>query len=231
MRSGRLLAAEIVNAGTSYYAVYFDPNGDGRGTYYDPEGRSVRRAFLRKPLSYRRISSRFSLHRFQPILHIWRAHKGVDYAANAGTPVWATADGVVVRRGWDGGYGNLIELRHPNGWETRYGHLEAFKRGLHVGSRVHQGDVIGYVGETGLATGPHLHYEIIRHGKQIDPLAVNLPAGDPVPEQDRADWTHDLNARMALLQSIPGAGPVRTVVSAAAEAEPSSQPEDARGKK
>ncbi len=231
MRTGRLLAAEVVNAGTPYFAIYFDPNGDGKGSYYDRDGKSVRRAFMRKPLSYRRISSRFSRDRYHPILHIGRPHLGVDSAAAAGTPVWATADGVVVRRGWDGGYGNLIELRHPNGWETRYGHLEAFKRGLHVGSRVHQGDVIGYVGQTGLATGPHLHYEILRHGHQVNPLAVNLPSGDPVPEQDETDWTRARTARMALLESIPGAGPVRTVASAAGATPQPSQSEEARGQK
>ncbi len=231
MRSGKLLAAEVVNAGTPYYAIYFDPNGDGRGSYYDLAGRSVRRAFMRKPLAYRRISSRFSRDRYQPILHIWRPHLGVDYAAAIGTPVWATADGVVVRRGWDGGYGNLIELRHPNGWQTRYGHLSAFRKGLHVGSRVHQGEVIGYVGETGLATGPHLHYEIRHHGKAIDPLAVKLPAGDPVPAHDQADWDRARTAEMALLMSIPGGGPVRTMASAAGHASQPTQPEDARGQR
>lgn len=228
LRSGRLLAAEMVNAGTSYFAVYFDPNGDGQGSYFDLDGKSVRRAFLLKPLTYRRISSRFTLRRYHPILHKWRSHKGIDYAADTGTPVMATSDGVVTFRGRDGGYGNLIELRHPNGWRTRYGHLSGFARGLHVGSRVHQSEVIGYVGMTGLATGPHLHYEMIRHGKQIDPLSVDLPAGDPVPDQAEDRWNRARETRMALLRSIPGAGPVRTTM-ASAEASSEPPPPQAQG--
>jgi len=216
LRSGRLLAAELVNSGTPYYAIWFDPNGDARGSYYDLEGRSVRRAFLRKPLSYRRISSRFSTGRYHPILKRWRAHKGVDYAARAGTPVMATADGVVVYRGRKGGYGNLVEIRHPNGFRTRYGHLKGFARAVKLGTRVHQGDVIGYVGATGLATGPHLHYEMIRGGRQIDPLVVALPAGDPVPADDRGRWLNDMITRVALLETVPGPMPVR-VVSAHAQ--------------
>ncbi len=210
MRGGRLLAAQLTNSGTPYYAVYFDPNGDGEGSYYDLDGKSVRRAFLMKPLEYRRISSRFTSGRYHPILKRWRAHRGIDYAADAGTPVMATADGVVVRRGWNGDYGNMIDIRHPNGFVTRYGHMQGFRRGIVVGSRVHQGDVIGYVGMTGLATGPHLHYEMLRGGKQVDPLAIELPAGDPVPTDDFARWHADMSARMALLQTIPGGGPVRT---------------------
>jgi len=223
LRSGKLLAAEMDNAGTAYYAVYFDPNGDGEGSYYDLDGKSVRRAFLLKPLTYRRISSRFTLSRYHPILHKFRAHKGIDYAANTGTPVMATADGVVTFRGRDGGYGNLIEIRHPNGWRTRYGHLSGFARGLHVGTRVHQSEVIGYVGMTGLATGPHLHYEMIRHGKQIDPLSVDLPAGDPVPDDAEARWQQARTTRMALLRSIPASGPVRATM-ASTEASPQTPP-------
>lgn len=228
MRAGRLLAAEFVNSGTPYHAVYFDPNGDGRGSYFDLDGESVRRAFLLKPLAYRRISSRFTNSRFHPILKTWRSHRGVDYAANAGTEVMATADGVVTHRGPKGGYGNLIEIRHPNGFITRYAHLRAFRRGLVVGSRVKQSDVIGYVGMTGLANGPHLHYEMLRGGRQIDPLSVDLPAGDPVPSEDVGRWRAEMTGRMALLESIPRAGPVRAFVTEAAAdrvgEEPASQP-------
>ncbi|MCG6956332.1 MAG: peptidoglycan DD-metalloendopeptidase family protein, partial [Gemmatimonadetes bacterium] len=128
MRGGHLLAAELVNAGTPYDAIWFDPNGDGQGSYYDLNGKSVRRAFLLKPLEYRRISSRFTTARYHPILHKWRAHKGIDFAANAGTPVMATGDGVIIYRARKGDFGNCIEIRHPNGWVTRYGHLQGFKR-------------------------------------------------------------------------------------------------------
>ncbi|HSW28241.1 MAG TPA: M23 family metallopeptidase [Longimicrobiales bacterium] len=212
-RAGRLLAAELVNSGTPFHAVWFDPNGDGEGSYYDLEGKSVRRAFLLKPLEYRRISSRFSASRLHPVLNRYRAHRGIDYAADSGTPVMATSDGVVVQRGPRGELGNAVEIRHPNGFVTRYGHLRGFKSGVGVGSRVRQGDIIGYVGMTGLATGPHLHYEMLRGGRQMDPLSVDLPAGDPVPDQDRDRWETEMRARVALLALIPGAGPVRTAAA------------------
>jgi murein DD-endopeptidase MepM/ murein hydrolase activator NlpD len=214
MRSGKLLAAELVNSGTPFYAIWFDPNGDGNGSYYDLDGKSVRRAFLIKPLEYRRISSRFTNARYHPILKKWRAHRGVDYAADAGTPIMATADGVVIHRGYDSSYGNSILLRHPNGFTTRYAHMQGFKSGISVGSRVHQGEVIGFVGMTGLATGPHLHYEMRKNGQYLDPLAVDLPPGDPVPADDQPRWHGEMHARYALLESIPPAGPVRTTVLA-----------------
>ncbi len=210
LRAGRLLSAELVNSGTAYHAIWFDPNGDGEGSYFDLEGRSVRRAFLLRPLEYRRISSRFSPGRFHPILQTWRAHRGVDYAADRGTPIMATSDGVVIHRGPNGGLGNAVEIRHPNGFVTRYGHMSGFSRDVVLGTRVRQGDIIGYVGMTGLATGPHLHYEMLRGGRHIDPLSVDLPAGDPVPADDMVRWMDEMMARVALLESIPGAGPVRT---------------------
>jgi murein DD-endopeptidase MepM/ murein hydrolase activator NlpD len=222
MRAGRLLAAELVNSGTPYHAVWFDPNGDGRGSYFDLDGESVRRAFLLKPLAYRRISSGFTNSRFHPILRTWRSHRGVDYAADAGTEIMATSDGVVIHRGHDSSYGNSIQIRHPNGFITRYAHMRGFRSGIVVGSRVRQSEVIGYVGSTGLATGPHLHYEMLRGGRYMDPLSVDLPAGDPVPSQDRVRWQQEMGVRVALLESIPGAGPVREIV-----AQEPSQPADA----
>lgn len=209
MRGGRLLAAELVNGGTAYHALWFDPNDDGQGSYYDLEGQSVRRAFLLKPLEYRRISGRFSNARFHPILKRWRAHRGVDYAADSGTPIMATSDGVVIHRAPKGSYGNAVEIRHPNGFVTRYAHLSNFRRGVNLGTRVHQGDIIGYVGMTGLASGPHLHYEMLRGGSQIDPLSIDLPMGEPVPTEARARWLDESRNRIGLLESIPGAGPVR----------------------
>ncbi len=224
MRTGKLLSAELVNGGTPYHAIWFDPNGDGRGSYFDLDGNSVRRAFLLKPLAYRRISSRFSNSRFHPILKTWRAHRGVDYSAARGTEIMATSDGVIVHRGPKGSFGNTVEIRHPNGFITRYAHLSRFRSGVSLGTRVHQGDIIGYVGMTGLATAPHLHYEMLRSGRQIDPLSVDLPAGDPVPADSRAEWTREMTTRVALLESIPGAGPVRLV-----RAQEESTPEEDRG--
>jgi hypothetical protein len=125
----------------------------------------------------------------------------------------ATSDGVVIHRAPMGQLGNAVEIRHPNGFVTRYGHLSSFRRNVNVGTRVHQGDIIGYVGMTGLATGPHLHYEMLRAGKQMDPLSVDLPAGDPVPAEDEDRWLSERGARVALLELIPGAGPARTAVT------------------
>ncbi len=202
MRSARLIAAELANQGRVFTALWFDPGGD-KGSYFDLEGRSVRRAFLLKPLEFRRISSRYSNSRFHPILKTWRAHRGIDYAANTGTPVQTTADGVVVYRGWKGDLGNLVEVQHTHGFKTRYGHLSGFRRGLSVGSRVIQGEVIGYVGSTGLANGPHLHYELWRHGKPVNPLALDLPAGDPVPESEWTRWETERRQRLNLLTRLP----------------------------
>ncbi len=207
MRSAMLLAAELVNSGTAIQAIYFDPSGDGEGSYFDGDGLSVRRAFLTKPLEFRRISSRFSSGRFHPILQRWRAHRGIDYAADRGTPIMATADGTVLRRGRLGQLGNAIELRHGNGFTTRYGHMSRFASGINVGDRVTQGQVIGYVGMTGLATGPHLHYEMHRGGRALDPLAVDLPAGDPVPEEAWDIWQTSRAAHLALIEQLPREAP------------------------
>ena len=211
MRTGHLLSAELVNQGKAYHAIWFDPNDDGRGTWYDLEGKSVRRAFLKKPIQLSRISSRFSLSRLHPILKVWRAHNGVDYAANTGTPVQSTGAGVVVRRNQSQTYGRVIDVRHPNGFVTRYAHLSSFASGLAVGSRVAQSDVIGYVGMSGLANGPHLHYEMHASGRPVNPLAIDLPADDPVPDQDRARWDRESAARIALLFSLPGPEELRSV--------------------
>ncbi|HEY7394463.1 MAG TPA: M23 family metallopeptidase, partial [Gemmatimonadaceae bacterium] len=143
-------------------------------------------AFLRAPLEFRRISSIFGSRR-HPILGDVRQHKGTDYAADAGTPVRAIADGVVTRRGWGGGYGNVLEIRHRNGYVTRYGHLRGFASGIRVGSSVSIGKTVAYVGTTGLSTGPHLHFEVLVNGKQRDPrLALKATVGDRIPEEERS---------------------------------------------
>ncbi len=216
MRSSTLLAAELVNSGAALQAIYFDPDGDGLGSYFDAEGRSVRRAFLTKPLEFRRISSRFSSGRFHPILKRWRAHRGIDYAANTGTPIFATGDGVIVKRGRNGGLGNAVEIQHPNGFVTRYGHMSRFASGQSTGTRVVQGETIGYVGMTGLATGPHLHYEMLRSGRHMDPLSVDLPAGDPVPTEAWDLWELTLGGHLALIDHLPTTAP-STVSSLSAE--------------
>ncbi len=223
MRSGHILAAEFVNVGTSFHAIWFDGNDDGKGSYYDLEGNSVRRSFLLKPLEFRRISSRFNPNRRHPVLNRIRAHRGVDYSADTGTPIMATANGVVTKRGPNGGLGNAVEIRHARGWVTRYGHLSRFARGISVGSRVAQGEVIGYVGMTGLATGPHLHYEMIVNGRHVDPLSVDIPAGEPVPSESRGVWSEQMRPRLAMLDLLPGPGLERLARSTDDGASPSPQ--------
>lgn len=177
--AGRIQAAEFINQGHAYRAVYFQ--GDAQnGDYYTPEGKSVRKAFLRSPIEFSRVSSGFSNSRLHPVLNTWRAHKGVDFAAPTGTKVKVTSDGVVSMVGKQGGYGNVIMINHQGRFTTVYGHLSAFAKGLHKGQRVAQGEVIGYVGMTGLASGPHLHYEFKIDGQQRDPLRVALPDAQPV---------------------------------------------------
>lgn len=210
MRGGHVIAAELVNEGEWYHAVWFDPEGDRNGGYFDLEGKSVRRAFLLRPIQFSRISSRFSRSRYHPILKRWRAHRGVDFAAGYGTPVEATGDGVVTHRGRLGGLGNAVVIRHPQGFVTRYGHLRSFAPGLGVGDRVRQGDLIGRVGSTGLANGPHVHYEMIRHGAHVDPMTIELPAGDPVPEEAWDHWLEARDARLTLLDVADGPRLVRT---------------------
>jgi murein DD-endopeptidase MepM/ murein hydrolase activator NlpD len=153
----------------------------GRSGYFDDEGKSLRKAFLKAPLSYRRISSGFTKRRMHPILKIARPHFGVDYAAPAGTPVSTVADGAVIFAGYKGPNGNLVIVRHPNGYTTSYGHLSRIAKGIRRGAEVRQGDVIGKVGSTGRSTGPHLDFRIRRHGTFLDPLTVNLPRGGAVP--------------------------------------------------
>ncbi|HEX6926155.1 MAG TPA: peptidoglycan DD-metalloendopeptidase family protein [Longimicrobiaceae bacterium] len=186
-RSGRVLAVQFHINGRDYEA-YRLPGENGADEYYERDGESLRRAFLKAPLQFRRISSSFSLSRFHPILRRSRPHYGIDYSASAGTPVRAVGDGTVITAGRTGGYGNMVEIRHKNGYTTRYAHLRGFAKGIRKGVRVKQEDVIGYVGMTGLATGPHLHYEFRKNGKPIDPNSIQQLSGDPVPAERRAEF-------------------------------------------
>ena len=195
VRTGNVLAADLLVSG-KHQGAYRYADAQGASRYYDADGRSLRRAFLRAPVEFRRISSGFAGSRFHPVLGIWRRHEGTDYAAAPGTPVLASGDGAVVRAGWAGGYGNLIELRHRNGITTRYGHLRAFAAGVHSGARVSQGEVIGYVGATGLASGPHLHYEFRVDGVARDSRRVNLGGGEPIAASELALFQSE-RARLA----------------------------------
>src|SRR5206468_2739329 len=146
-------------------------SANGDEDYFGANGSSLRRMFLRSPLKYRRISSRFTSNRFHPVLHTNRAHQGVDYAADVGTPIRAVGDGLVEKSGWNGGSGNFVKLRHNSTYETSYSHLSRYGSGVKAGVRVRQGQIIGYVGQTGLATGPHLHFAFYEHGVYVDPLS------------------------------------------------------------
>ncbi len=205
MRSGyHIIAAEYVNQGTPYRAIWFDPNDDGDGTFYDEEGKSVRRAFLLRPIPLSRISSGYSSARLHPILNTVRPHSGVDFAAPVGTDIQATSDGVVIYADRKGDLGNLVEIRAPNGWISRYGHLSRYGQGIRTGTRVKQGQTIGYVGMTGLTNGPHCHYELRRNGAALDPLSINLPPGDPVPTSAWGRWVLESEDRLGLLAVLPG---------------------------
>ena len=177
---GNILASEFINNGDLYRAYAFEQNG--KSDYYDETGKALRKAFLKTPLSFRCISSRFSKGRYHPILKIYRPHQGLDYAAAAGTPVSAAGDGTVFFAGNKGQYGNLIIIKHRNGYKTYYGHLSKIGKGVKSGARVDQGSVIGYVGATGLATGPHLHYEMRINDRPINPMSVKVPPGTPISE-------------------------------------------------
>jgi len=213
LRDGEILAATFRNRGQDYEAIRFvDPLG--RADYFDAAGDSVRKAFLRAPVDFRRISSSFNPNRLHPVLGVRRPHQGVDYAADAGTPIVAAGDGRIIFRGVKGGYGNCVILQHGETYTTLYGHMSRFAAGQRVGSRVNQGTVIGYVGQTGLATAPHLHYEFRVDGVHRNPRTVQLPDATPVNpayreafEAAAAPWLERLSlVRIASLASTSNAG-------------------------
>ena len=182
-----VLAAEFFNNGKLYQAFRYEDPG-GHVDYYDGIGSSLRRKFLKSPLKYTRISSRFSRRRFHPILKVYRPHLGVDYAAPVGTPVVTVGDGEVVYAGWQKGFGKIVKVRHNGVYRTTYCHLSGFARGIRKGTKLKQGQIIGYVGSTGLSTGPHLDFRLTRKGSYVDPLTVDLPAADPVKDKYIADF-------------------------------------------
>ncbi|MBL8997463.1 MAG: M23 family metallopeptidase [Gemmatimonadales bacterium] len=203
VRIGTVLAAGLQRAGSEVQAIRM-PVDNGRSKYYDQQGRSLASTFLRTPVSFRRISSNFG-RRKHPVLGTWRQHQGMDYAADAGTPVRTIGDGVVIFAGQKGGYGNAIEVRHPNGFVTRYGHLRAFASGVRSGSRITIGSTIGYVGMTGLATGPHLHFEVLVNGVQRDPRgALTQSSGPPLTGADLALFERIRSAAVFALEQPAG---------------------------
>ena len=216
LRDGDVLAAEFVNNGKVYRAVRYVSESGAIG-YYTPDGKPMRKAFLRAPVEFTRVSSVFNPHRLHPILNLIRGHMGTDYAAPIGTPVHAAGDGRVSFEGVRGGYGNAVVLSHSNDVSTLYGHLSRFARDIHVGSHVQQGAIIGYVGMTGLATGPHLHYEYLMKGVHMDPQTVKLPGADPLTADALGKFRAQTAGYLADLAS-PQGGPSMAAQSSAAAA-------------
>jgi murein DD-endopeptidase MepM/ murein hydrolase activator NlpD len=199
VRSGQILAAEFINRGKTYRALYYtDPKGNSG--YFTPDGKSMRKAFLRSPVKFSRISSRFSGKRWHPVLGKWRSHRGVDYAAARGTPIRAAGDGKVIKATYSKSYGNVVFLQHGGRYTTVYAHMKGFARGIRKGKRVRQGQVIGYVGSTGLASGPHLHYEFRVNGVHRNPLTVKLPAAAPINPAYLEDFKRQTRNQLALLE-------------------------------
>ena len=187
VRPGKILAAEY-DLGETPHRAFLYQDSTGHTDYYDENGYSLKKTFLKSPLNYRRISSRFSMSRLHPIYKIYRPHLGVDYAAASGTPIVAAGDGHIIYKGWRSGFGNYVEIQHPSSTITCYGHLRGFAKGLSSGDKVTQGEVIGYVGQTGDATGPHLDYRVKKNGRFIDPLKMVVPASLPVKDEYRAEF-------------------------------------------
>jgi murein DD-endopeptidase MepM/ murein hydrolase activator NlpD len=201
--TGRVMAAELVNRGTTFRAFLWRAS-DGTEGYYTEDGRSTKKAFLRSPMEFSRVTSGFSQARFHPILQAWRAHRGIDFGAPTGTAVRATADGEVTFAGRQGGYGNVVMLKHSGAYSTVYAHLSRFA--TRSGTRVRQGDTVGYVGQTGWATGPHLHYEFRVRGEARNPMSVALPVAMPVAPEARAGFdaaTGALARELAFARSLP----------------------------
>ncbi len=209
IRSGRILAAEFVNDGKAYQAVWFDPQGGKGGGYYGFDGKAQKKAFLKSPVAFTRISSGFGT-RVHPVSGYTRAHKGIDFAAPSGTPVKAAADGTVELAKYSGGYGNLVVIKHWSNISTAYGHMSRFASGLRKGQKVRQGDVIGYVGSTGVSTGPHLHYEFRLSNVQQNPRAIAMPEAPQLAAAEMAEFrraAEEMEHRFVLLN--PDAKPVK----------------------
>ncbi|HZV47655.1 MAG TPA: peptidoglycan DD-metalloendopeptidase family protein [Thermodesulfovibrionales bacterium] len=198
---GDILSTEFVNQGETFRAYRYEI--DGQADYFDEQGKSVKRAFLKAPLNFRRISSYFARSRFHPILRIYRPHHGLDYSAPAGTPVSAVGEGTVQFAGYKGQYGKLVIIKHTNGWRTYYGHLSKIANGIRTGKKIHQEQVIGRVGSTGLATGPHLHYELRINNKPVNPLSMKMPRGKSIPDNLLAVFRTFKNQMDAQFASIP----------------------------
>ncbi|AEV33712.1 metalloendopeptidase-like membrane protein [Owenweeksia hongkongensis DSM 17368] len=203
---GRIIAADFNHGGTSFYAFHFDRPDENYSDYFDENGKTLRKAFLKAPLDFYRISSRYNPKRFHPVQKRWKAHLGTDYAAPTGTPIMATADGEVIAAAYTRGNGNYVKVRHNSTYTTQYLHMSKFAKGTKKGRIVKQGDIIGYVGSTGLATGPHVCYRFWKNGKQVDPYSQKLPEADPIKEKYKADYEAQMTVLKARLDKLPVEG-------------------------
>ncbi len=202
IKDGNILAAEFINQGKTYRAVRYTEPGTKRAGYFSPDGHSMRKAFLRSPVKFSRISSRFTVKRYHPILHRFRSHKGVDYAAGRGTPVRASGDGKIIHKGRKGGYGRTVIIKHGSRYTTLYAHLNSYNRKSRAGRSVKQGQIIGYVGSSGLASGPHLHYEFRINGVHRNPLTVKFPNTKPIPKRYRENFKAKTQQYLAQLDTL-----------------------------
>lgn len=198
---GKILAAQFERGEDEFYAFHYDQGG--KEDYFDENGNSLRKAFLKAPLKYSRISSRFSHSRLHPVLKVRRPHHGIDYAAPTGTPVRSVGDGVVTKANYSGGAGKYVKIRHNSTYTTGYMHLSRYGKDVKVGKRVKQGDIIGYVGSTGLSTGPHLDYRVWKNGKAVDALKIEMPPSEPISEEHRETYEGHMEKLMEKLHEIP----------------------------
>ncbi len=199
---GRILAAEFTNQGTTFQAFLYQ-DGDRRPDYFDADGQSLRKAFLKAPLSFSRISSGFTMRRYHPITKTWKAHPAIDYAAPRGTPIKSVGDGTIIKKGYTRGNGNYVKIRHNSSYETLYLHMKGFAKGIAKGKRVAQGQTIGYVGSTGLATGPHLCFRMYKNGAPVNPHRVKAPSANPVSKESLADFKVTVGELHAKLTDQP----------------------------
>ena len=197
---GRLLAAEFTHKGQDFYSFYYREN-ENFGDYYDEQGKTLRKAFLMAPVDYKRISSRYSKRRKHPVTGRWKGHFGTDYAAERGTPIWSTANGTIIAATYTKNNGNYVKVRHNGTYTTQYLHMSKIKPGIRKGVFVKQGDIIGYVGSTGLATGPHVCYRFWKNDKQVDPFKQKLPPGDPIKKENREAYMIAKDSLMQILMN------------------------------
>jgi murein DD-endopeptidase MepM/ murein hydrolase activator NlpD len=200
--AGRVLAAVFEQGGKPIYALYFNDSATGFSGYFDRDGKGLKKMFLKAPLDFFRITSKYTMNRFHPVQRRWKAHLGTDYAAPTGTPIHSTAHGVVEKAGYNSGNGNFVKVRHNSTYSTQYLHMSRIASGMRPGTRVSQGQVIGYVGSTGLASGPHVCYRFWVNGRQVNPLALKLPNSEPIPDRYRGAFERTSKPLLKLLEGL-----------------------------